>query len=273
MQTNITIRPSSVDTFLQCPQQWYRVFIKGETSIPSARAAIGTAIHKGVEVMWQEAMLSRKKDANLGMMHDAAIMAFHEEGQKGLQYDKAETESTAEAEVVKGVTAFVEDVVPFTEIPSGVEKRFTVDIANHPVVARLSGTVDYIVKNTIADVKTSKRTPTTANYEIQQSLYTYLATENGEVVKNNLIQAVVLTKEPKGAILPMEVNIAKAKYAVNSLLDTTEVMAKDIVHPDVLFRGNPKYYLCSKTYCAFFDDCKFVTGEAKDRVIPIKPLL
>jgi hypothetical protein len=259
---NIRIRPSSVDTFMQCAQQWYRVFIMGDTSIPSARAAIGTAIHKGIEVFWNDAMEHQEKDPNLGMMSDAAIEAFKEEGQKGLQYDEGENKDTASEEIVKGMGAFISDIVPFAQIPDGVEKFFSVPITGHPIVAEVGGTVDYIRKNTISDVKTSKRTPTPSNYDTQQGLYRYLARANNIPVEQNLIHGIVLTQKPKGVILEMPVNVEKAVTAVNSILDTTRVFASDIVHPDVLFRGNPKYYLCDPKYCAFYHNCKFVKGEA-----------
>lgn len=264
--TGITIRPSSVDTFLNCPQQWYRVFLLGQTSIPNARAAIGTGIHKGVEVMWQESMKANKKDINIGMMADAAVQAFDEEGQKDLQYDDGEDANTARRTIVQGVEAYADDIAPYAPIPNAVEKRFTIHISNHPIISAVSGTVDYIDDDTIADVKTSKRKPTTSNYKVQQSIYKILARANGVNVQHSLIHGVVLKKEPEGLIKSMNQDIdeAMAKYAVNSVIDTTAVLAKDIVDPDILFRGNPKYYLCSPKYCAFYNSCKFVQGDAPE---------
>jgi len=260
--SKITIRPSSVDAFLQCPQQWKRVFIDGETSIPGARAAIGTAIHKAAEVLWRDAMVTRNKDSNLSKLTDAAIEAFKEEEQHGLQYDLGEDANTAAVEIVKGTEAFVDDIVPFTSIPTGVEERFTIEIPNHSMVEAISGTVDYISDDVIADVKTSKRKPTVANYETQQSIYKILANKNGRNIKHSQIHGVVLKKVPEGTILEAQINEQKAKGAVNTLLDTLDVYHQDIIDPDLLFRGNPKYYLCSPKYCKFYNDCKFVTGEA-----------
>ena len=59
--SKIILRPSSLDGGIQCPQQWYRVFILGGTSIPNSRAAIGTAIHKGVEEMWNDSIKAKTK--------------------------------------------------------------------------------------------------------------------------------------------------------------------------------------------------------------------
>jgi len=262
VKTDIRIRPSSVDTFQQCSYQWYRVFILGETSIPNARAAIGTSIHKGVEVFWNDAIQTQKKDANLSMMVDACMESFKEESQKGLRYDDGENHLTAEQDIIKGTEAFVEDITPYAQIPDAVEKFFVVPIKDHPLITEVGGTVDYLRRDTISDVKTSKRTPVPANYDTQQGLYRYLANANGLNITKNLIHGVVLTKVAKGVILDMEVNVPKAIVAVNSILDTTRIYAKDIMEPEILFRGNPKYYLCSEKYCAFYGDCKFVKGEA-----------
>lgn len=264
--TNITIRPSSVDTFLNCPQQWYRVFLLGQTSIPNARAAIGTGIHKGVEVMWQESMRANKKDINLSMMADAAIEAFGEEEQRSLQYDDGEDRNTAHKTIVQGVEAYADDIAPFAPIPNAVEQRFSIKISNHPIISAVSGIVDYIDDDTIADVKTSKRKPTTSNYKLQQSIYKILAKANGVNVQHNLIHGVILKKAPEGLIKSMndDIDESQATYAVNSVIDTTAVLAQDIVDPDILFRGNPKYYLCSPKYCAFYNSCKFVQGDAPE---------
>ena len=73
------------------------------------------------------------------------------------------------------------------------------------------------------------------------------------------IQNVVLKKKPEGHVMDCNINIPKAKSLVNTLLDTLDVYKKkDIVDPNILFRGNSKYWLCSPKYCAFYNNCKFV---------------
>lgn len=264
--SKIIIRPSSVSSFVNCSWQWYNTFVLGQTTIPGARAAIGTGIHKGAEVLWGNAIKSGKVDKNLTMLNDAAIEAFDEEAKKAegkLSYDKDENANTARLEIVKGVKAFVEDIVPFTDIPDAVESRFTIKI-EHDMVEAVSGTVDYLHKSTgtIADIKTSKRTPVAANYDIQQSIYKMLAESEGVKVVRNLIQGVVLTKEAKGAILELETKVPMAKYLVNNILDSLDALKTGMVDPKVIFRGNPKYYLCDDRYCSLRKTCPFAKGEA-----------
>lgn len=265
----ITIRPSAVDGFLQCPRQWALTHIGGIKSMPGARAAIGTAIHTAIEEEWKLAIASGKKDFNVNAMADIATSELVELDNEGLEYDQNEDLNTAQAAAVGGVKAFAEDIVPFTPIPIAVETRFTIALDN-PVVENLSGTVDYINKDSIADVKTSKRTPSPANYVTQQSIYKLLAEANGQIVKHNLIQGVVLKAKPEGTILTLEPDVERAKFSVNTILDVTDVFSQQIVHPDILFRGNPKYYLCDKKYCALHSTCPYVKGELTTKTEKIK---
>ena len=170
------IRPSSINSFVNCNFQWYNTFVLGTTTIPSARASIGTAIHKAAEVLWNDAIITGKKDVNLGKMSDAAIECYKEEHKKGLMYNEDEDETSAQVEVLRGTSCFVDDIVPFTDIPDAVETRLTVKLS-HRLVSSVSGTLDYLKRSTgiIGDIKTSKRKPTIANHIIQQSTYKMLA--------------------------------------------------------------------------------------------------
>lgn len=254
--TDIVIRPSSVDSFQQCSYQWAKVFLEGVNSIPSSRAAIGTGIHKAIEVMWKEAIERGIKDPNTDMMFDAGIEAFKEESKKeGMSYNDGETIDTCNKEIVAGTQAFVEELVPFLDIPSATEQRFTLEIGNHPIVKSLSGTVDYIATGRIDDVKTGKRKPTVANFVTQQSIYKLLAEHNGVIVNHSMIQSVVLKKEPACHILELEPNVPQAKYLVNNILDTVEAACNEVAPMEVLFKCNTKYYLCSPKYCNMHGSC------------------
>jgi hypothetical protein len=256
----LRLRPSSIDGFFTCPRQWAGYYIGGEKSMPGARAAIGTAIHHGVEQMWLEAIATKAKEPNLSMMKDAAVDEFRRLDQEDdLNYDSGENINSASGEIVGGVDAFVEDIVPFTDIPMAVEERYTIAL-NHVMVEDLSGTVDYIKSDTIADVKTSKRKPVPANYKTQQSIYKMLAQANGIDVKYNLIQGVVLKTQPQGHIMEMESDIPQAKFLVNSILDTLEIYHKNIIDPRILFRPNTKHYLCTPKYCSFYGTTCDATG-------------
>lgn len=256
----IRIRPSAVESFYSCAYAWGKNFLEGSSSIPNSRAAIGTSIHAGVEAMWNEAIATGKKEANLSMMTDAAMQAWKDETHDGVQFGSGEDEGSCAVEIIKGTEAFIEDIVPFTSIPKAVETFFKVDI-NNPLVSELGGTVDYLGNGVIADVKTSKRKSGPEGHTVQQSIYTYLANANGENIKSNLIQQVVLKKEPEGAILQLEPDIEQAKWLVNGILDVMDLIAKDVAPIEQLLRPNPKHVFCSEKFCAHYKTCPAVRGN------------
>lgn len=221
---------------------------------------MGTAIHKAAQVTWEESIAKGQRILNETQAKDAAIAEYQELLKDGLQFDEDENQATSEREILKGTEAFLTDIAVYVPIPKAVEQRFTVPLTN-PLVKELSGTVDYITDDTIADLKTSKRKPVAASYVTQQSLYRLLAEENGVKVKHNNIQGVILKSTPEGIVLPLESNMPQARQLVNSMLDTLAIAARGEAPLEVLFRGNPKYYLCDKKYCALYNACPYVKGE------------
>lgn len=257
---DIRIRPSAIENFYGCAYQWGKTFLEGSSSIPNSRAAIGTSIHAGVEAMWTEAMSVGKKVPNVAMMTDAAVEAWKEEASDGMRYGEGENEGSCHVEIIKGTQAFVEDIVPFTAIPTGVEEFFEVPL-KHAFVSSIGGTVDYITNDTIADVKTTKRKSGPEGHTVQQSVYKYLANANGRNIKHNLIQQVVLTKTPSASIQMLEADIDQSKYLINTMLDVLDLVHKDVAPIETLLRPNPKHMFCSHKFCAHHSTCPAIKGN------------
>ena len=260
----IKIRPSSVDNFYGCAFQWGKVFLEGINTIPNGRAAVGTAVHKGVEELWKESMLRKSKDqVNLSMATDAAIQEFQDQDNEfEIAYDDNENLNTCEELVTDGIRVFVEDIVPWVDIPTAVERYVTMPI-DHPVVNELGGTIDYTAPGIIDDVKTSKRKPLPQSYTTQQTIYKMLAEHEGDKIEQQRIQGITFVKQPIGHILPLEPNVPRTRFLVNSLLDTLEAFEAG-GDPKVLFRGNPKYMFCSAKYCKLYTmGCPYANGEAE----------
>jgi len=250
--TDIRIRPSAINSFFSCAYQWGKYHLEGIPSTSGGRAAIGTSIHAGVEQLWNEAIASNKKEANISAMTDAAMEAWKEEKAKGIKLDDGETDGTAAVEIVRGLESFSEDIMPFSKIPVAVEQFYKVDI-EHPIVSEIGGTIDYITGDTIADVKTSKRKINANSHSTQQSIYKYLAQANGVPIEHNLIQGVVLKKTgAEGSVLTLDSNIDEAKARVNIMLDTLELIASDKAPIDLILRPNPGHYLCSAKFCDLY---------------------
>jgi len=260
---SLRIRPSAIDSFYGCAYQWGKTFLEGIPSRTNSRAAIGTAIHAGVEASWQENIAAKKQmgDHNLTMMYDAAMESWAEETKEGVQFGNDETPGTCEKEVRSGIAAWVEDISPFVPVPEAVETFVKIDIDN-PIITELGGTIDYIGHGTIDDIKTSKRKVTPGGYDTQQGIYKFLAEANGHKVTHNRLQNVVLTKQPTGQIITIEPDVTKAKGLVNGILDTMTLIAADVAPIELILRGNPKHMFCGPQWCAHYDTCPWVKGDA-----------
>jgi len=256
----LKIRPSSIEGFYSCAYQWGRTFLGGERGMGNARASIGTAIHSAVETMWTESIAGKKKIINKSAMKDAAVESWKDATKDGITYTNTDNENTSIMEIMKGTDAFVEDIVPFTDIPEAVEEYFEVPIDN-AFVKSLGGTLDYRGSGIIADVKTSKRSTGAAGHVVQQTAYKYLAEANGHKIHTNLIQQIVLKKEPTGAILELEPDLDKFKYLVNTMLDTLDLVAKDVAPIETILRPNPKHVFCSEAFCGFWKTCPAIQGN------------
>ena len=262
-KSDIRIRPSAVDGFYNCAFQWAKRFLEGVPQGPSgARASIGTGIHAGAEQFWDEVKPTGDREKfNLSAMTDRAVESFREDIKNGVKYDEGENENTAIVEIANGVEAFADDIGQFVMIPDMVEEYLEVEI-DHPLVVAVGGTLDYKAKGTIADIKTSKRKLSPPSYVVQQSIYRYLAEMNGHTITSNTIQGVVLGKRSvDGMVLPLETNVEQAKFLVNGMLDRLTLALQDNIPIEVLFPGNPKYYLCSRKYCEQHDTCPYVNGK------------
>lgn len=274
----MTLRPSSIGSFINCPYQWYNVFILGKNTIPGARAHLGTAIHKSAEVLWSDAINTGVKDLNISRATDAAVEELHEIcKQQPPEYGDDKPEEI-EKLAVEGAKAFINDLAPIIDIPLAVEKRYTIEIDN-PIIDKISGSLDYVGERSIHDIKTTKNKPVMSNYSLQQGAYALLREGNGEQIDNIKIQAVVLKdatakkqSEAHGLLMDMiedntnpflslESIKEQSRYVINNILDTVNVYSKDIVRPEILFRGNPKSMLCSNKYCNLYAECPFVKGN------------
>ncbi len=261
--TDIRLRPSAIDGFYSCAYRWGKTFLEGCPSNTNTRAAIGTAIHRAAEVFWTDAIDTKKKDPNISKLSDASMESFSEAFKEGLVLDEKESEGEARAEILKGTEAFIEDIVPFSQIPLGVEEFVKIDI-EHELVSELGGTIDYITANTIGDLKTSKRKIGPQGHVTQQSIYKYLAQENGKAIEHNIIQGVVLTKTPSGSIMTLEANVPQAKARVNGILDVLDLVLLDVAPIETILRPNPKDIFCSRKFCALYDNgCPATTDAIK----------
>jgi len=252
----LRLRPSSLQQFLGCPFQWYQAQIRGDFQRPAAAAVAGTSLHKGAEMGYKDKI-------KLGQLPPVSFLTdvVAEEWKKlneenDFEYGKGEDYYTYENDLIKGMKDYYEDLMPITD-PIDVEKRYTVKL-DHPVFEDISGTLDIVLDRGVVDLKHTKRKTSPDKYVLQQSTYTWLRQQNGEVSNFNEIHNVIRGKGVERLALAPKIDYAK--NVINQILDVTEKFYE--TGDPALFRGTNKYayFLCSKDWCGYYSKCPFVQG-------------
>lgn len=188
------LSPTSVTTFLTCPEQWRRVYLQGERSRCSSALLIGR-----VDSTAREKDLGQKITTGVNMpvdvVEDIAADAYETEVDKegGLQeilFDPGEKPGDVKDQSIAVARAYrtqrSEGVLPLA-----VEERVEYEIPGHPV--RMSGYLDVREQRVVREAKTSNKAMTKprAAWNIQTLLYaagkqlpvTYDVTVKGKIVK------------------------------------------------------------------------------------------
>jgi len=251
----LTIRPSSISTFVGCNYKWFRQHILGEPMIPNVRMTAGTAVHKGAEVGYTEKIKSGSLPP-VSVLKDAAIEEFH----KKLKEDEPEMEDTRPEDWERVILTDIDLYKPTMEVtqPKKVEERYEIPLGS-PVVEKVAGTADIVLDGAIADIKTTARKAVPTHYTLQLSVYALLASR---VDNEDYTKAIIhnIVHEKAVHVLPLRLNVPQARFVVNTLIDKIEAYYNDAAPAEVLFSGNPASPLCSEKYCNYYKVCPFVCG-------------
>jgi len=258
MLTTFNLRPSSIGGFHDCAFRFFNIHLLGIRSWSGYAAVRGTAVHKGAEVIWKEAIKAGEKKFSLTTAKDAAAQAVEEEvtnDEREVRFFDFETKEGAIDDAVKGVEVYARDITPEVEIPAKVETYLKAKIDDDITI---NGTFDAFTSDgTIVDIKTTGRKAVPAKYIDQMSVYARLAQANGlEPNMKYQIQNVVFLKNDTVAhLFEREVDIPSAQRKIDDIVKRVKWYKK---HPDdghIAFPANPNSYLCSEKYCPVFDTC------------------
>lgn len=193
------LRQSMIKTYQRCPKQFEFSYIKGIKSPPNLKMTVGTAVHKGVEVNYEQKFKS-KKDCTKDIVLDATRDEFRVAVKRdGLKPSKAELgKYQDEAIIMAGVyhdqsaPSFQPALKPETyfEIPiKGARRIFqgTIDLVAY--YARRSGAL------VLSDTKTTRRSydQKRADVDTQLTAYSYAIYRLiKKLVKHTIFDTVVL---------------------------------------------------------------------------------
>lgn len=261
------LRASSIGQFIRCPHQYFQFNIAGAyRGAPSAAAALGTAVHKGMEVGLLEKIATGKLPP-VSVITDAAHqnwMAASEDDELTYNDGGGESFTSVDDMVVSAAKNYRLDLMPSIE-PIATERVLTRIIENHPLIHAVQGSIDIEEERGVSDLKVTKDKTTAAKHIIQLSTYKLLREENDLPTMYATIDNVIKGRKMdpnkvRTERIDVKVSTAYARHWINQILATTEEFHK--TGDDLLFRGTSpdNNFLCNPNWCSIWDTCPHVAG-------------
>ena len=265
MQTKkITIRPSGVDAFFECPYKWYRNNLYKPIRIIGSAAHFGTGIHKTAEIYYNECIAKKEWQKPSKELKSVAVDTLRECFKKEEPNDLKELNiNQVEKNISEISFNYVNNAKSLNneKIPLAVEKTYEVKI-NSPIIDKVKGTLDIIGDNYIADIKTMGKLKSAKTYANQQGIYAFLRKLHKESTNDLIIHRLNTSKNTidtqsimSETFTPIDALINQSKFYLESIVKTCDAFYK--TGDEMLFRGNPNSLLCSEKYCAYYNDCKW----------------
>jgi hypothetical protein len=252
----ITIRQSSLKTFLLCPERFRQKHLGLVDDASSDAALTGTAVHAGIE------------DTLLGASPDEAVMralGVLRDGWDEIRKVKTQKLTTAEGHVLNCYSTWYSNIWPELIPATCVEGHFRLPVLETDnYIVELSGTIDYGTEDELGDWKTTGRLdryqsfPGTGwelnRWDVQSTIYTYAMTMlTGREYNDFTFYALHRTK-PEWATLTVQRDETHWSF----MLEQVRLMAEAIwtATEDRQWMKNDQSALCSPDWCPAWGDCK-----------------
>lgn len=237
------LSPSQVRTFLDCSARWWFKYGLGSPEPKTSSQALGTAIHRALEVNFREKLETKEDLSPAGV-----VLIFREAWrQQAEQIEFREDEDRQElcAMGERMVAKYMDETAATIE-PALVEA----DVAGEIAGVKIRGRVDLVdTKGRIIDVKTAARRPNGVAPDYAFQLATYRQVTPGATGEAEL-HTLVKTKAVQ--LIRMSFNITEQ-----------EVLATRTLYPLVqegirsnLYFPNRQSLLCNRRNCAFWRQCE-----------------
>lgn len=192
MSDPVVLSASSVATFLRCGQQWFYAYVERIVSPPSIRQTLGVAAHAAIEHN-----MSQKSYSGTDLPEEEVLDSFSDHWDRlvvDVEDKQDEDPGKAKDSGSKLVRLHHREVAPGIQ-PFWVEEPVQFAVNGIPY----SGTIDLVDdRNRIRDWKTTKRTPTQANYLLQMTGYALAYRQlTGEVESEVVLDYLIRTKLPQ----------------------------------------------------------------------------
>jgi RecB family exonuclease len=248
-----------------CGEMFRRRYIEKEYSQPNARMIRGTVVHKVASRAYFR-KLQAQGLPSIEETKDTAASEFDLAWRRGVVLSEEEAQQGITAvrdgskDFAVDLSAFhIATVAPAVE-PIGVERKITVKPKDSDLV--IHGIIDLIDKTAtgeqIRDLKTSEKSPFVDAAEKSQQLSMYgliRLAEVGSIPERFTLDTLVRTpvKAEKKHVQQHTVRDgADMRALVNRINTAVEAVKKGLFVP-----ADPSHWLCSKTYCNFWDSCPY----------------
>ena len=255
----VFVRQSWLKDMLLCPERARLAVNKPEFKTQNDSAAIGTAVHAGIE-----AVLSQR--VSVADAPDVSLIKFKELESAGINHTNVNPDSWHDH--VLGLTqAWVKDIFPKVPLGGGCEVPFSVPTGAFVNGMELwfEGTMDYLHEWGIWDWKTSARKYSALekqSQDIQSSIYSYAGHKLGITKEKSVFNFGVMIRvnNAYGQIVSVSRSKAHGDFVVNQALSAVAygfaMTGNTGIPTDERWLINDQHYLCSQRWCPWWSVCK-----------------
>jgi len=257
----VFVRQSWLKDVLLCPERARLSYTKPEFKVTNDSAAIGTAVHAGIE-----AILTNTVPLVDGPIVSLAKFRQLESESPGINHTNINPDHW-HGHVVALTNAWIQDIYP--RVPSGgfCEKSFEVFTGESVNGYELwfEGTMDYLHPNGVWDWKTAARKYSLLEkqtQDVQASIYSFAANKMGVVKEKSIFNFGVMIRGSNATGQIVSVSRSKAhgdfviKQAMSAVAYAFAMTNNTGVPTDERWLVNDQHYLCSQRWCSWWSVCK-----------------
>jgi len=260
-QKKVFVRQSWLKDVLLCPERARLTHVKPEFKVVNDSAAIGTAVHAGIEaVLRQDVSVSDASQISLAKFRQL------ESEPSGINHTNINPDHW-HGHVVSLTHAWLTDIYPKVPLGGAVEHQFTVPTGESVNGYELwfEGTMDYLHKDGIWDWKTASRKYSLLEkqtQDVQSSIYSFAGHKLGFTSEKSVFNFGVMVRANTAFGQIVSVSRSKAhgdfvvKQAMSAVAYAFAMTNNTGVPTDERWLINDQHYLCSQRWCPWWSVCK-----------------
>jgi len=257
----VYVRQSWLKDVLLCPERARFSYTKPEFKTTNDSAAIGTAVHAGIEAVLRQ-------DVSAGNAWQVSLAKFRqlESEPSGINHTNINPEHW-HGYVVSLTHAWMTDIYPSVPLGGAVEHQFAVPTGESVNGYELwfEGTMDYLHEDGVWDWKTASRKYSLnekQNQDVQSSIYSFAGHRLGFTKEESRFNFGVMIRASKayGQIVSINRNKAHGDFVIQQALSAVAygfAMTNGTGVPtENRWLINDQHHLCSQRWCPWWSICK-----------------